>query len=157
MFLIGIRKNHLSVALIYHAISESGNHHKFSGVSLIHLLLRTLEFTTRKVSSLSHKRLHYITTVMDIDASIHALLILPHLQCYNVLHRCLLFLADILQNTYSIKTYVLLHFEHKNGITIIIKLDRAIQLRLVALYHSLKMIVTSFLHSKCNRTYIFME
>ena len=38
------------------------------------------------------------------------------------------------------KTYVLLHFEHKNDV--IVKLHRATRLRLVALYKSLKIIVT---------------
>ena len=47
------------------------------------------------------------------------------------------------------KTYVLLHFEYKNDITIIIKLHRATRLLLVAPYNSLAMIVTSFLCSKC--------
>ena len=36
-------------------------------------------------------------------------------------------------NIYSIKTYVLLHFEHKNDVTIIIKLHRATRLWLIAL------------------------
>ena len=40
------------------------------------------------------------------------------------------------------KTYVLLHFEHKNDVTIIIKLHRATRLRFVALYKRLTMIVT---------------
>ena len=39
--------------------------------------------------------------------------------------------------------YVLLHFEHKNEITIIIKLHRTTHLRPVALFY-LTMIVTSF-------------
>ena len=54
-------------------------------------------------------------------------------------------------------TYDLLHFEHKNDIQIIIKLPRATCLRLMVLYKSLTVIVTSFLCSKCNWTYIFME
>ena len=41
-------------------------------------------------------------------------------------------------------TYVLLHFEHKNDVTVIIKLHKATRLRLVAQYKSLTMIVTSF-------------
>ena len=41
-------------------------------------------------------------------------------------------------------TCVLLHFELKNDVTIIIKLNRATRLRLKALYKSLRMIVTSF-------------
>ena len=40
------------------------------------------------------------------------------------------------------ETYVLLHFEHKNDVTIIIKLHRASRLRIVALHKSLTMIVT---------------
>ena len=47
-------------------------------------------------------------------------------------------------NTYSMKTYVLLHFEHTNEVTVIIKLlCRATSCRRVALC-SLMMIVTSF-------------
>ena len=45
-------------------------------------------------------------------------------------------------NTYSTKTYVLLHFEHKNYVTVIIKF----------LYGAMITTVTSFLCSKCNRT-----
>ena len=37
---------------------------------------------------------------------------------------------------YSMKNYVLLHFEHKNDVTIIIRLHRDTRLRLVALYKS---------------------
>ena len=44
-------------------------------------------------------------------------------------------------NTYSMETYVLLHFEHKNYIIVVVKL-----------LCSLIMIVTSFLCSKRNRT-----
>ena len=55
----------------------------------------------------------------------------------------------VLQN---MKIYVLFHFEHKNDVTIIIKLHRATRLRLVTLYKSLTMIVASFLCPKCNRT-----
>ena len=40
------------------------------------------------------------------------------------------------------QTYVLLHFEHKNDVTIIIKLHKTAHLQLVALYKSLTMIVT---------------
>ena len=40
------------------------------------------------------------------------------------------------------KTYVVLHFEHKNDVTIIIKLHKATHLQLTALYKSLTMIVT---------------
>ena len=49
------------------------------------------------------------------------------------------------------KTYVLLHFEHENDVTIIIKLHRTIRLRLVALYRSLTM--TSLSCSKRNRSF----
>ena len=52
-------------------------------------------------------------------------------------------------------TNVRSHFEHKNDVTIIIKLHRATRLWLVSLYKSLTMIVTSFLCSKCNRTLDF--
>ena len=48
-------------------------------------------------------------------------------------------------------TYVLLHFEHKNDVTIIIRL------RVVAPYKSLTMTVTSFLCSKRNTTWVVME
>ena len=49
-------------------------------------------------------------------------------------------------------TYVLLHFEHKNDVTIIVKLlYGATRRRRVAL-RSLVMIVASFLWSKYNRT-----
>ena len=41
-------------------------------------------------------------------------------------------------------TYVLLHFEHKNNVTILIKPDKAACLQLVALYKSLTMTVMSF-------------
>ena len=54
-------------------------------------------------------------------------------------------------------THVLLHFEDKNDVTIITKLHRATHMWLVALYKSLTMIVTSFLCSKCKRTWVFME
>ena len=40
------------------------------------------------------------------------------------------------------KTFVLLHFEHKNDIKITIKIHKATHLQLVALYKSLTMIVT---------------
>ena len=46
------------------------------------------------------------------------------------------------KNTYSMNTYVLLHFEHKSNLVIIIKLHRATRLRLVALYRN-------FSWSKC--------
>ena len=51
---------------------------------------------------------------------------------------------------HDMNTYVLLHFEDRNDVTIIIKLQRATYLRLVALYKSLIMIATSFLCSKYN-------
>ena len=54
-------------------------------------------------------------------------------------------------------TYVLLHFEHKNDVTIISKLHRAPRLQLLALYKSLTMIVASLLSSNRNRAYVFME
>ena len=41
------------------------------------------------------------------------------------------------------KTYVLLHFEHKKEVTIIVKLHKAFRLQLVALYKRLTMIVKS--------------
>ena len=50
--------------------------------------------------------------------------------------------SGILWNTYSMKTYVLLHFIRKNDVTFIIELHRATCLRLVALYKNLTMIVT---------------
>ena len=40
------------------------------------------------------------------------------------------------------KTFVLLHFEHKNDIKITIKIHKATHLQLVVLYKSLTMIVT---------------
>ena len=40
--------------------------------------------------------------------------------------------------------YVLLHFEHKNDVTIVIKLHRATCRRLLALYKSLTIIMSSF-------------
>ena len=51
-------------------------------------------------------------------------------------------------------TYVLLHFEHENDVTTIVKLDRATHLQLVhvAQYKSLRIILRTFLCSKCNRT-----
>ena len=52
-------------------------------------------------------------------------------------------------NTYSTKIYGLLHFEHKNDVTIIIKLQRATR-------SSVQKFDVS-LCSKCNRTWIFME
>ena len=42
-------------------------------------------------------------------------------------------------------TCVLLHFERKNDVTIIVELHKATPLILVALYKSLTMIVTSYL------------
>ena len=42
------------------------------------------------------------------------------------------------------KTYVLLRFEHKNDVTIIIKLHVATRLQLMVLYKSLTIIVTLF-------------
>ena len=55
-------------------------------------------------------------------------------------------------NTYFMKTYILLHFEHKNDVTIVIKLlYRATNRRRVAL-RSLIMAVTLFLCSKSIRT-----
>ena len=60
-------------------------------------------------------------------------------------------------DTYSMKTYVLSHFEHKNDVTIIIKLLYRVTSRRRVALSSLMMIVTSFLCSKCNRTYVFME
>ena len=64
----------------------------------------------------------------------------------------LLRLSGMLQRTYSMNTYVLLHFEHRKDVTTIIKLQRATLLRLLALCKSLGMIATPFLYSKCNRT-----
>ena len=40
----------------------------------------------------------------------------------DILQHFLLHSTGILQNTYSMKAYVLLHFEHKNCATIIIKI-----------------------------------
>ena len=48
----------------------------------------------------------------------------------------------ILESTYAMNTYVLLQFEHKNDVTIIIKLHRASRLRLVGPQKSLTMTVT---------------
>ena len=63
---------------------------------------------------------------------------------------CSLKSHKILLNTYSIKTYVLLHFKHKNDTTTIAKLSyRATSYRQVALW-SLIMVVTSFLCLKCD-------
>ena len=52
------------------------------------------------------------------------------------------------------KTYVLLHFEHKNGVTIIIKL--CMELRATCESNSLKFDndCDVILCSKCNRTYL---
>ena len=50
------------------------------------------------------------------------------------------------------KTWVLLHFEPKNDVTIIIKLHKAIRLRLVALYKNVIIIARPFLCSTCNKT-----
>ena len=63
----------------------------------------------------------------------------------DILHRVVLHSSGILYNTYSMKTNVLLHFEHENDVISIIKQHRATRLWLVALYKSLIMIVTSFL------------
>ena len=61
--------------------------------------------------------------------------------------------------TYSMKTNVLLHFEHKNDVTIIVNFCVELQAeasRRVTL-RSLIMIVTSHLCSKCKRTQVSME
>ena len=67
---------------------------------------------------------------------------------------CSLYRVEIwlMLNTYSMKTYVLLLFEHENDVTIIVKLlYGATSCKRVALW-SLIMIMTSFLCSKCKRT-----
>ena len=69
----------------------------------------------------------------------------------------LLHSSGILYNTDSMITFVLLHFKHKNDVTIIIRLYRATHLRLVALSKSSIMIVASFLWSKCSGTQVLME
>ena len=50
-------------------------------------------------------------------------------------------------DSYSTKIYILLHFEHKNDVTIIVKL-----LYRARSHRRFIMIVTSFLCSKCNGT-----
>ena len=53
--------------------------------------------------------------------------------------------------------FSVLHFEHKNDTTIVIRLHRATHLQIVALYKNLTIIVKSFLCLKCNRTLVFKE
>ena len=55
------------------------------------------------------------------------------------------------------KTYVLLHFEHKNDITIIIKLHRATRVRPVALYEGLTTIGDVFTVSEKSMSYLNKE
>ena len=76
---------------------------------------------SRGLTFMSHQRLYYIITVKHKDTA-----------------------------TLYAAFAVILDFEHKNDVTIIIKLHRAAHLRLVALYKSLTMLATSFLRSKCN-------
>ena len=97
-------------------------------------LLRDKFFLSRSITIMSRQSLHYTITVQHSDTAKDFSLITS-----EVLRQVATFVASF------INTYVLLHFQHKNDVTIIIKLHRATRLWLVALYKSLTMIVTSFL------------
>ena len=82
---------------------------------------------------MSQLRLHYIMTRKKVDAAIDAFI----LTTSKVLRPDAPFSwghsFGILQNTYSTDTNVLLHFERKNDVTIIIKLHRDTRLLIMAL------------------------
>ena len=107
----------------------------------------TWQFLSGDITFMWHWRLGYTMTEKQADAEIDAFFTLT--TCEVLWHaanvRCV-------KKIYSVNTYGLLHFEHKNDVTIIITLYKATCLQLVALYKSLTMIVTSLLCSKCNRT-----
>ena len=94
-----------------------------------------------------------IFTNSDYVKMIVKLALEPNYSSLKTLHGLLLLLTCLI----TLNIYDLLHFEHKNDVTIIIKLHKTTHLWLVALYKSLIMIVTLFLCSKCNRSYVFME
>ena len=103
---------------------------------------------------MSHRWLRYTMTAKQVNAAIDVFLVY---YLWTVATCCMVLCCIRLVYYKTLipwkhNKYVLSHFEHKNDVTVIMKLHRSTRLWLVAPYKSLTMIVTSFLSSKCNRT-----
>ena len=116
------------------------------------LLSRDKFIPSRDITFMSHRWLRYTMTAKHVNAAIDVFLVwLPVKYCDMLHHFSSAFVGYIIKHLFH-ENLCPITFWTYNNVTIIINLHRVTHLRLVALYKSLTMIVTSFILSKCNRT-----